>query len=182
MSISIELGDTFQVRAGATVFQDHRAWTWPNLRNVHDAGMVFACCRKSADGWCTLEAPRFGLKENYGNGRIAVQVNALIKCEPPAQEPPAYTKSIERQIFEFSTERWGIKTLEGLGLKVAEEAGEVAGALSKIPERRATLEDLDDEVGDLLIVLSQVAAKRGTTLEALRQRRWEIIKERPLPA
>jgi NTP pyrophosphatase (non-canonical NTP hydrolase) len=87
-------------------------------------------------------------------------------------------KTIEEEILEFANSQWGEKTWEGLGLKLGEEAGEVAGAIVKIPEKRATLEDLDLEVGDTLIVLSQIAARLGTTLEALQAKRFEQIKER----
>lgn len=84
----------------------------------------------------------------------------------------------ENQILKFATEQWGEKDLAGIGLKVGEEAGEVAGALVRIPEGRATFDDLEKEVGDLLIVLSQIAAKRDTTLESLRWKRFEQIKAR----
>ena len=89
-------------------------------------------------------------------------------------------KTTEEEILEFATAQWGAKDLPAIGLKVAEEAGEVAGALVKIPEGRAKWEDLDKEVGDLLIVLSQIAAKRGWTLFQLRAARFEQIKERAL--
>ncbi len=56
-------------------------------------------------------------------------------------------KTFETEILEFATEQWGEKSLDGIGLKVAEESGEVAGALVKIPEGRATFEDLEKEVG-----------------------------------
>ena len=87
-------------------------------------------------------------------------------------------KTIEEEILEFSNSQWGEKTWEGLGLKLAEESGEVAGELVKIPEGRATWEGVDLEVGDTLIVLSQIAARRGTTLEALRAKRFVQIQER----
>lgn len=87
-------------------------------------------------------------------------------------------RTIEAEILEFATAQWGEKTLAAIGLKVGEEAGEIAGALVKIPEGRATDEDLDKEVGDLMIVLSQIAAKRGYTLEAVRAMRFEQIKAR----
>lgn len=86
----------------------------------------------------------------------------------------------EIEILQFAEDQWGERTLELIGLKVAEEAGEIAGAIVKIPEGRLTWADLDKEVGDLLIVLSQIAAKRGWTLEQLRTQRFEQIKERAL--
>lgn len=84
----------------------------------------------------------------------------------------------ETQILDFATEQWGEKSMERLVNKLAEETGEIAGAIVKIPEGRATTEDLDKELGDALIVLSQFAAKRGTTLDALRSKRFEQITAR----
>ena len=84
----------------------------------------------------------------------------------------------EDKILAFATQQWGKRSLEGLGLKLGEESGEVLGALAKIPEGRATLMDLDDELGDALIVLSQIAAERGTTLWDLRAKRFAKIQLR----
>ena len=89
-------------------------------------------------------------------------------------------KTTEKEILEFATAQWGEKTMERLANKLAEETGEIAGAVVKIPEGRATDDDLDKELGDALIVLSQFAAKRATTLENLRSRRFEQIKARAL--
>lgn len=86
--------------------------------------------------------------------------------------------TFEAEIFAFALDAYGPKTMQSIGLKMAEEAGEVAGAIIKIPENRATVFDLDREVGDLLIVLSQLAAIRGTTLDQLRLNRWMEIKAR----
>lgn len=84
----------------------------------------------------------------------------------------------EQIILEFAEGKWGEKTLDRIGLKLAEEAGEVAGALIKIPEGRATTEDLIKEMGDCLIVLSQLAAKHGLTLENICEKRFEEIRKR----
>jgi len=86
----------------------------------------------------------------------------------------------EDEILEFAEAMWGVESMERLGIKLAEECGEVAGAIVKIEEGRKTLEDLDDELGDVLIVLSKFAAKRGTTLDDLRAERFAMIKERAL--
>lgn len=89
-------------------------------------------------------------------------------------------KTIEQQILEAVTRRWGPRTDENVGLKLAEECGEVVGAITKISEGRAGEDDLDKEMGDALIVLSQLAARRRTTLEKIRGRRWKEIKKRLL--
>jgi NTP pyrophosphatase (non-canonical NTP hydrolase) len=86
----------------------------------------------------------------------------------------------ESEILDFAERNWGQKSLAGVALKLAEETGEIAGACVKIPEGRATEAELDKELGDALIVLSQLAAKRGTTLEALRAQRFEDIKIRAM--
>lgn len=90
--------------------------------------------------------------------------------------------STEKEILAFCVERWGEKDLSDIALELCEESGEVAGAVVKLPEGRATLEDLDDEIGDVLIVLSQIAARRGTTLEELRANRFARIHARSLTA
>jgi NTP pyrophosphatase (non-canonical NTP hydrolase) len=85
----------------------------------------------------------------------------------------------EVTINAFCAARFGAKSLDGIALKFMEEAGEVAGACVKIPAGRATMADLEDELGDCLIVLSQFAAALGTTLEALRAKRFMAIVKRP---
>lgn len=87
-------------------------------------------------------------------------------------------KTPEEIIRDFAFEQWGHKTPREIALKLCEEAGEVAGAAIKKDEGRAKLSDMDDEVGDVLIVLSQYAAQRGTTLDELRKRRFEFIQAR----
>lgn len=84
----------------------------------------------------------------------------------------------EKEILKFATEQWGEKDDAGIGLKLAEETGEVAGALLKIPEGRATEIDLRKEMGDVLIVLSQIAARHDWTLESIRTDRYEQVRQR----
>lgn len=87
-------------------------------------------------------------------------------------------KTTEENILDFVVTRWGSRDLDKVALKFAEEAGEVAGAVVKYNEHRCLIDELDAEVGDALIVLSQIAAIRGTTLEALRANRFDTIKAR----
>jgi NTP pyrophosphatase (non-canonical NTP hydrolase) len=84
----------------------------------------------------------------------------------------------EQQILYFVFAHWGERSFTQIALKLAEECGEVASAVIKIPEGRASEEQLDDELGDVLIVLSQIAALRRTSLDRLRDRRFEQIKAR----
>lgn len=86
----------------------------------------------------------------------------------------------EQEILNYITVEFGQSKLERIALKFGEEAGELQAAIHKLDEDRSTLADLDDEAGDVLIVLSQIAALRQTTLEELRDRRFKMIKERAL--
>ena len=81
-------------------------------------------------------------------------------------------------ILSFAQEQWGVKTLDGILLKACAELGEAADAVIKTNEGRATLEDADMEVGDVLVVLSQYAAMRGTSLDALRTKAFRKCQER----
>ena len=74
--------------------------------------------------------------------------------------------------------RFGAKDCKDAALKICEEAGEVAGGVGKYAEGRHTLEQLDDELGDLLIAACSLAAMRGTTIDALIKRRWPVIASR----
>lgn len=85
---------------------------------------------------------------------------------------------IEGKILDFAEARWGKKTIIALVAKLAEEAGEVAGACVKIGENRAEVPDLLDELGDVLIVVAQFAAKHDTTIDALMRDRFAMIKRR----
>lgn len=106
--------------------------------------------------------------------------SALSSCPPKSDSAVAGNgeDAREKEILAFASAQWGVKDMAAIGLKVGEEAGEVAGAIVKIPEGRAQLSDLDKELGDILIVLSQLAALRDTTLSALRSKRFEQIKAR----
>lgn len=84
----------------------------------------------------------------------------------------------EQIILDFAVSKWGEKSMSTLGLKLGEESGEVLGAITKIDEGRATVDDLYGELGDVLIVVSQFAALLGTTIEGIRADRFNVIKLR----
>ena len=88
--------------------------------------------------------------------------------------------TVEQEIMEWRERRWpkpGDQTMWDT-LKLAEEAGEVVAAVVKCHEGRLPIEELDIELGDLLIVMSALAARRGTTLEELRAKRWAEVRKR----
>lgn len=87
---------------------------------------------------------------------------------------------IEVEIAEWQESQWPGTAADDrlVGTKLAEEVGEVCGALIKIAEGRRTLDDLADEMGDALISLSALAGRHGWTLDALRERRWAEVSQR----
>lgn len=98
------------------------------------------------------------------------------KQKPAEPEAEALTK--EDEILAFTLRQFGHRTLKDIAVKLGEETGEVLGAVTKLEEDRATLEDFDAEVGDVLIVLSQFAGWRGKTLDEMREARFQTIQER----
>ena len=78
-------------------------------------------------------------------------------------------------ILKFAQKKWGVKELDRISAKLAEECGEVCGACVKYFEGRADYEDIQDEIGDVLFVLSQLTAltRDQFSLDELLRRRIE---------
>lgn len=62
--------------------------------------------------------------------------------------------------------------------KLAEEAGEVCGALVKLHEGRGGPQEVADELGDVLLVVSTIAGHFGWTVDELRAKRWAYVQQR----
>lgn len=92
----------------------------------------------------------------------------------PGTPPP----NLEHVINEWHRQRFGNLDARIIGCKLAEETGEVCGALIKAEENRADRNDLFDELGDLLIVASVIAGRHGQTLDQLRNTRWATVAAR----
>lgn len=73
---------------------------------------------------------------------------------------------------------WVPCSADAFAMKVGEEAGEVLGAVTKVAEHRASLDDLRGEMGDVLVALSCLAAWHGWTLDELRSSRFEEVQRR----
>ena len=58
-------------------------------------------------------------------------------------------------------------------LKLAEEFGELAGALARGKEAEA-----DDAIGDMVVVLTILSAQRGVSIENCIEGAWQEIKDR----
>lgn len=83
--------------------------------------------------------------------------------------------NLQEQVVEWHDRTWGgpeIKTLVKCALKVAEEAGEVAGAAIKMDEGRRTAQDLADEAGDVVIALATALNRAGVSLGDAVMQRW----------
>lgn len=88
-------------------------------------------------------------------------------------------ESLSIVIAAWHDERWPEKAdVRIVGAKLAEEAGEVCGALIKRAEGRRTDDDVLDELGDVAIVLTVLAARLGHSIEAVRRRRFEEVRAR----
>jgi len=124
------------------------------------------------------------------------RLERVVNSEAPGEIPASHKTYLLRDIYEevkpgealspvselgilhFAEGQWGVKPLEGVLLKACAELGEAADAVIKHGEGRDTLEHADMEVGDVLVVLSQYAAKRGTTLDGLRAAAFQKCKDR----
>lgn len=88
------------------------------------------------------------------------------------------TVPVEAAVTAWHIAKFGRIDERIIGAKLAEEAGEVCGALIKIAEGRATLQHLAAELGDALICLSALAGRHGWTLDQLRTDRWAEVQAR----
>lgn len=73
------------------------------------------------------------------------------------------------------------KTEEQIANKLAEECGETVGAIVKMCEGRPDYMDglaARDEIGDVLIVLSVLCDRLGTTLKECLENRWATVQHR----
>lgn len=107
------------------------------------------------------------IKENIRN-RVRAALDAI----------PKKPETLEAEIFRFVTDQWGEKSGLDIGLKLSEETGEVCGAIVRVNQDRGTVDQIADELGDALIVASQLAFLLGGTIEQIRADRWEQVKSR----
>ena len=95
--------------------------------------------------------------------------------------------AMQRRVAAHHNKQFGDKPLTNRALKVAEEAGEVAGAVIRHVERRDGRDwtpELRSEIGDLLITVIALCDKAGTSLgevldasiEHFLGREWDVQK------
>lgn len=82
-------------------------------------------------------------------------------------------------IADWHLERFGWVDDRIIGCKLAEETGEICRALIRYGENRGDRQNLLDELGDTLIVLTVLAWRHNTTLGDALEARWATIKGRP---
>lgn len=86
---------------------------------------------------------------------------------------------MEAAVADWHDDKWDDKAdPRVMGAKLAEEAGEVCGALIKRAEGRRTDLDLADELGDVLVCLTVIAGREGWTLHTLLADRLEAVLDR----
>jgi NTP pyrophosphatase (non-canonical NTP hydrolase) len=89
---------------------------------------------------------------------------------------------IQKAVVEWHDREWNTprKSTVDIALKLCEEAGEVAGAVTKLRECRvgASTANIRDEIGDVLIVLEVLTARLGTTVGQCLEARWLTVRER----
>lgn len=82
-------------------------------------------------------------------------------------------KHYQAEINEWQRSRWpDTAVVPYPALKLAEEVGEVVGAVVKVNEGRATLIDLKNEIGDAMISLLNLAETYGINTEMAFLSRW----------
>lgn len=87
--------------------------------------------------------------------------------------------TLEAAVSVWHDAKWPGKSDDvWVSAKLAEEAGEVNGAVIKMSEGRKTETDLMDEMGDVLICLSVLAGRHDWTLDDLRARRLREVLAR----
>ncbi len=75
-----ELGEVV-IERGATVFYDHRIWTWPDLPSKPDPDTRFRIHQVTFRD-AILEAAGFGAEGSYGSGRICVNFVRILPARP----------------------------------------------------------------------------------------------------
>lgn len=79
----------------------------------------------------------------------------------------------QTEINTWQRARWpDTAVLPYPALKLAEEVGEVVGSVVRINEGRHTLSDLENELGDAMISLLNLAQTFGIDLESAFLNRW----------
>jgi NTP pyrophosphatase (non-canonical NTP hydrolase) len=99
------------------------------------------------------------------------------------QPPDANTSPSPTDVIEWVRQRWPHAcTVESRALKLAEEAGEVVGAVVKMSEGRKTLADLATECAQAVMCLKGIAGAAGFDLDAAVTAEWVDMQTRTWPS
>lgn len=82
-------------------------------------------------------------------------------------------------LADWHNQRWPNTDERTIAAKLAEECGEVCGAIIKHAEHRTTEQDILDELGDLLIVTAVLAGRHNQTIQQLLADRLRTVAARP---
>lgn len=129
--------------------------------------------RRPASVWCCVRSERQCHPNNVHRNRTCGW-----KPDLASDVDPSF---LQAQIWSWCQEKFPERCHpEARIVKLTEEVGEVAGAVVKIPEGRASLSDAADEIGDAAIVLMSVASALDLDYDEIVSARWRTIAKRPL--
>lgn len=133
-----------------------------------------------------LPSPAIG-DERHSKYAVVNRVGRLVEQVESQERQLADVRDVDRrtllsrcaaQIGSWHEGKFPTSTELGRVAKLAEEAGEVCGAVIKESEGRALDEGLYEELGDVLIVASTIAHYRGWALSAVLADRFMSVRER----
>jgi len=79
------------------------------------------------------------------------------------------TITTEQKPLDFAVKKWGHKSFAELTLRIAEESNKITKACIELHETRSTYDDLDNNIGNRLLELSQMVYMHMKTLEELQE-------------
>lgn len=84
------------------------------------------------------------------------------------------------QVAAWHAGRYPTATAKDVALKLAEEAGEVCGAVVERdhPSLHRDARALADELGDVIIACAALAARAGLDLDTVVHNRWQTVRAR----
>lgn len=110
--------------------------------------------------------------------RTVCQNGTIVAPDPTARGHLVIVKDVEQadMLAWVAERRWAID-MESRALKLAEEAGEVVGAVVKIPEGRKQRSDLAIELAQLVLCAKALAEASGIDLDAAVSSEWEAMND-----
>lgn len=124
------------------------------------------------DDW--VRYPVLGSTEDY-------ETRVWIVLEDPKKYPlwapcPSLGQATDLRTLQAEVVEWQKQfprsNLDKKGNKLGEECGEVCRAINRLDEGRGTVEDLEGEIGDVLIVLAAICGLAKIDMHEAAMKRW----------